>query len=138
MKKRLSDVLQHFGLDTTEAVDHSTATDRIVLYLPLPGARVLVGTLTKEGDDFVFQYSDAFRARLELRPLPDFPRREHVYRSRELWPFFQTRLPPAKRPDVAKMIETRRLDPKNTLQMLGQLGRETVTSPYVLELKHAS
>lgn len=137
MKETLSHVLRYLGvIDPPEAAhDKTPADEQIVLFLPLgPDERLRVGTLHKEGDEFVFAYSPEFQSRTDVPTLPDFPDRGRVYRAPELWPFFLARLPPTNRPDVRDVIEQRGIEAHNTLEVLGELGKKAISSPYELEL----
>jgi hypothetical protein len=80
---------------------------------------------------FVFTYSDVFRES-GLPPIPGFPDVSQRYESPVLWPFFQVRLPPNTREDVARAIAEHRLDTENVFEMLRVLGRHSATSPYEL------
>jgi HipA-like protein len=100
------------------------------LYLPLAGERVWVGTLGRDGDEYTFRYSEAFRRRRDLPSLPAFPDMTKEYRSPDLFPFFLARLPPIGRPDVERFVAEHHIDPADTLRLLSVLGRKTITSPY--------
>jgi HipA-like protein len=98
-----------------------------------------VGTLTREGADYVFRYTDAFRDRTELPPIANFPDKERwEYRSTTLFPFFAARLPSIERPEVAQIISEHGLDPADVMQLLANLGRKTITSPYELVVARGS
>jgi hypothetical protein len=130
----LGHILRALGVRSAQAVgDDKGATHQLKLYLQRPGhGRVLVGSLWKRGDRFVFEYADDF-AHANLPPLPDFPVTDRQYESPDLWPFFLVRLPPADRPDVQRVIKDRGLEPDDTLGILGKLGRKAVSFPYELE-----
>ncbi len=103
------------------------------IFLNLPAEEpLLVGTLTSEEGEYVFRYSEPFKRRVEIPPIGAFPRRNLAYRSRELWPFFQVRLPPLDRPDVRQVVEDRKLDKNDLMAFLPELGGNAVTSPYNL------
>ena len=139
MKAKLSELLRLLGVrqPAEQRRAHVGQGEEIRLFLPLTEDRkLLVGRLTQDGDDFVFEYSDEF-AKGTFPLLPDFPRREvRQYRSHVLWPFFLVRLPPVDRPDVQQEIRERNLEPDDKLQLLGSLGRRAISSPYELELAH--
>ena len=114
-----------FSPDTGEHLD---------LYVQLQNDdRLLVGTLRKEGEEYIFSYSDDFKSRTHLPAISSFPRRNEIYRSKVLFPFFEVRLPPATRPDVEKILREQAVDTSNTFQMLALLGRRTVSNPYELD-----
>ena len=131
---KLSALLQILGLSRRPVGPQHAAGDGDSLNLVLPldrGERILVGTLRREADDFVFEYSTEF-VKSGLPLLPDFPKTGEVYRSPDLWPFFLVRLPPVDRPDVRAEIERMNRQADHTLQILSRLGRAAITSPYEL------
>src|SRR5689334_21281916 len=134
LRNKVSRFLQAWGLSAaparTNAPKGPTGVD-VVLDVSTEEP-LLVGTLSTEGGEYVFRYSDLFRARRDLPPIGAFPDRNQVYRSRELWPFFQVRLPPLDRPDVKQVVETRNLDKSDLMSLLPELGGRAVTSPYNL------
>lgn len=102
------------------------------VFLPERKSRLWIGTLTREGAEYVFRYTDAFRNRTELPPISNFPDKEREYRSVALPPFFAVRLPSIERPEIAQILTERGLDPADVMQLLAHLGRKTITSPYEL------
>jgi len=110
----------------------------VALFLAVGTQRVHVGTLRREGDEFVFRYTPEFRLRAELPPIPDFPDKEREYRMADLWPFFEQRIPPVERPDVEEVLRRRKMSPdSDRLLLLSELGRRALSSPYELELRPA-
>ena len=129
----LSAILRILGLSKGLGSRPASHQDDLKLSLPLEdGVRVLVGTLRRDDEDFVFEYAKEF-AKSGLPLLPDFPKTDVVYRSPDLWPFFLARLPPVDRPDVQAEIARRNLETDDTLKLLGSLGRTAISSPYELE-----
>ena len=116
---------------------HDKSSDELVLYLSHEGGRVRIGRLAKDGDVYVFRYDEEFLRRKDVPTLPDFPVPTKVYRSSDLWPFFMARLPAQQRPDVQAVMEKEGISPDNAIEVLGRLGRKSVSSPYELELAHA-
>lgn len=102
----------------------------LYLYLPFGEKLIPVGTLSQEGDRFVFEYDRRFRDRDDLPPISAFPDKSRVYRSPVLWPFFEVLLPPLERPDVAQIVKERKLDPTDVLALLETFGRRCLTTPY--------
>jgi len=66
-----------------------------------------VGRLSREGSDYVFNYTQGARSAEEagFRPLSNFPDFDQVYVSTQLFAMFQNRLPPQSRPDYQDFIE---------------------------------
>ena len=108
----------------------------LLLYLPRGEERVKVGSLHVERGEYVFRYADEYR-RTGLPAIPDFPELDQTYRSERLFPFFEVRIPPLNRRDVAELLERRRVSRNDALGLLGELGSRSVTSPYELELRAA-
>lgn len=117
--------------------ERDKSTDELLLFLSHEGERVLVGRLGKDGPVYVFRYADEFLKRRDVPTLPDFPVADKVYRSADLWPFFMARLPAHQRPDVQEVLKSEGIEPDNTIEVLGKLGRRSISSPYELELAHA-
>jgi HipA-like protein len=117
----------------------TSATDakrRLDVLLALPdGRRMLVGSLTFEDGEYVFRYSDGFKRQTDVPPIGAFPDPNEEYRSPDLFPFFDVRLPPIDRADVRRVVLERHIDPEDKFHLLGELARRTVTSPYDLELR---
>ncbi len=80
-----------------------------------------------------FQYSDDFRNQIKLKPLPDFPNVDKVYKSEELYPFFLHRIPSIKQPKVQKEIEANNIDATNTADLLRLFGKESISNPFLLQ-----
>ena len=90
----------------------------------------MVGRLSLEDGKFVFRYVEEYCG----EPISAFPRIDSEYRSEYLWPFFSVRIPPFSRDDVKKEVESRALDEKHTLEVLGSIAKMSVTNPYVFVL----
>ena len=98
------------------------------------GTLRLVGTLSQEDGEFVFRYDPAFATSSDAEPVSAFPNLQEEYRSRDLWPFFAVRIPPADRSDVRDALARRGLRPDQTLEVLGTLAQRTISNPYQLKL----
>ena len=133
MRRRLTSILESWGLALTRA-PKTDAGRTLRVQLRLDDELVPVGILSHENGLFVFQYSDDFISRL-LPPIVGFPHlTTERYESAVLWPFFQVRLPPSSRADVARVLQEQHVDEENIFEMLRVLGRRSITSPYELEL----
>lgn len=98
------------------------------------GGYRLVGTLTQEGAEFVFQYASGYRSDNSAEPLPAFPDKDEVYRSNVLFPFFAVRLPSLDRPDIREAMKEKDVSEDDLLRLLGRLARKGITNPYEFEL----
>jgi hypothetical protein len=86
-------------------------------------------TLVVAPTRFEFTYSPEFR-KSGLPPIPTFPDLEKKYESEELFQFFQMRLRPVGRTDVASVLKSNKIAPDDTFGMPKLLGSRTVASPY--------
>jgi len=133
LRDKIAIFFKTWGLSAEPPSDRESNPTGVDVVLNLTDEEpLLIGTLTSEGGEYVFRYSEPFRHRPEMPPIGAFPDRGLAYRSRELWPFFQVRLPPFDRPDVRRVLEERKLDQKDLMSILPALGGRTVTSPYNL------
>jgi HipA-like protein len=133
LREMLSNFLQGWGLSSAPAPDTSAGRSGVDVILNLSAEKpLLVGTLSTEGSEYVFRYSEIFKGRPELPAISAFPERQKVYRSRELWPFFQVRIPPVDRPDIQRILQEKKLDRSDLMSLLPTLGRRAATSPYDL------
>jgi HipA-like protein len=91
-----------------------------------------IGILRAEGGRWVFQYTDAFRHREDLRPIVQFPDTERTYESEELWPFFGLRIPSLRQPAVRAALDREHIDAGDKVQLLRRFGHRTVANPFEL------
>lgn len=104
------------------------------VYLPRNDqARILVGTVRIEDDEYVFEYDEDYRKLEDAVPISAFPDMHKAYRSERLWPFFTVRMPPADRRDVRLLLEREKISTDNQLRLLGFLSSHAVVSPYEFE-----
>ncbi len=133
LRKKLSGFLQAWGLSAAPVRPESPERRGVDIVLDVTSEEpLLVGTLSTEGGEYVFRYSEVFKRRLDIPAISAFPNRQEVYRASELWPFFQVRLPPLDRDDVRRLVEERHLDTEDLMALLPALGGHVVTSPYNL------
>lgn len=95
--------------------------------------RHLIGTLKFVDNEWSFYYSDWFKNQNEFRHLLEFPNKEKVYKTKELWPFFSNRIPSIKQPKVKVYLE-KNANKVNTVDLLDKFGTYSVNNPYKLEL----
>lgn len=92
----------------------------------------LIGTLKYEDGTWTFQYSDDFKKNPDLNPIINFPDKQKVYNSPELWPFFATRIPALNQPYQFKKIAKANANKEDSVALLKIFGSETITNPYRL------
>lgn len=91
-----------------------------------------IGILALQSSVWEWSYSDEFRAQEKLVPLIEFPDVNRTYRTEELWPFFATRAPSLKRPDILQIIEREHIDKNDEVALLKRFGQRTITNPFEL------
>jgi HipA-like protein len=106
--------------------DISTPEDVYVQFL-LKYEELIIGTLTLDNGEWIFEYSEEFKHQKTISPLANFPTLEKVYRSNELWPFFASRIP-----SINQLISTNKKVEKNEATLLKKYGTRTITNPFVL------
>lgn len=131
----LGHVLESWGIAPRrpKSKNESAPVDGVRIVLPLSeGRSITVGTLTREGDRYVFRYSPDYVADRTMRPLRAFPSFNREFQSEVLWPFFAVRIPSSKRPEVRRILEDEQLDENDQIELLKRLGRRTVSNPFEL------
>ena len=98
----------------------------------LKHGELLIGTLTYENGLWKFYYSEDFKKRPDLRPIIQFPNKDRIYESDELWPFFGMRIPSLKQPSVSKIVADEHIEVADHVRLLKRFGRRTVSNPYEL------
>jgi len=91
-----------------------------------------LGTLSLTNSIWQWKYSDQFRAQTDIVPLIEFPDVNATYRTEELWPFFATRAPSLKRPDILQIIEREHIDQADEVALLKRFGKRTIANPFEL------
>lgn len=92
----------------------------------------IVGYLDFDGTHWAFFYSDWFKNQTELQPLFEFPLKNKEYKSLELWPFFESRIPSVKQPKIQEYLELHPSDKNNKVKLLELFGITSINNPYKL------
>lgn len=79
----------------------------------------------------MFEYSEEFKKQGEILPLSNFPNKELVYTSDELWLFFATRIPSAAQLERKTKISD--FSERDEVNLLRKYGHRTITNPFVLQ-----
>ncbi|MCG8311441.1 MAG: hypothetical protein MI975_28895, partial [Cytophagales bacterium] len=69
----------------------------------------------------------------ELEPIVDFPDKNKVYVSDELWPFFSSRIPSLNRPSIKEILNKSNIDSTDIVELLKLFGQKTIANPYNLQ-----
>ena len=89
--------------------------------------KLLVGTLLYSAGVWYFSYSNEFKLQNRILPLANFPSKDTEYSTRDLWPFFASRIPSNAQLQIEKD------KPKeDVVTLLRRFGRRTVANPYEL------
>ena len=91
-----------------------------------------VATLTRESDVWVFKYTEAFQLQQKIRPIIGFPDKFKNYRSRDLWPFFQIRVPSLEQTDVQNYLRRHKIGQVDQSTLLERFGRRSISNPFEL------
>ena len=137
LKEAWNDLAAACGVAFGAGRESGRSALRLVVSVQLAsGERRTIGALQQEDDEFVFRYDPEFIRLRDLPPLAEFPRLQQEYRSKTLWAFFASRLPPVERKDIKALLEREQgpISPKDVLRVLGRVAPRTVASPYELEL----
>ena len=89
--------------------------------------KLLVGTLLYSDGMWYFNYSNEFKMQKRILPLANFPNKDKEYSTKDLWPFFASRIP------SNAQLQLDKNQPKHDMvTLLRQFGRRTITNPYEL------
>lgn len=94
--------------------------------------KLLIGILMYNGEYWSFKYSDEFIKDTRVNLIIDFPHLEKEYTSKELWPFFATRIPSLNQPYHLKKIQKANIRDNDSVELLKLFGNETITNPFRL------
>ncbi len=93
---------------------------------------LMVGTLRREDDDWIFAYAEEFRKQDEIKPIVNFPATDREYRSRSLWPFFALRIPSPRQPAVREFLQSRPGEKVDEAILLKKFGEHIIANPFRL------
>ena len=94
----------------------------------------IIGYLDYDGSVWSFYYSKWFKNQDELESLFEFPVKDKIYSSHELWPFFESRIPSIKQPKIQEYLDSHPSDRNNKVKLLELFGITSVNNPYKLTL----
>ena len=72
-----------------------------------------IGYLKVADGHWTFLYSEEFKSQHNINVLVDFPNKEQVYHSENLWPFFAHRIPGLGQPQVRSIMKKENINPEN-------------------------
>ena len=89
--------------------------------------KLCVGTLLYSEGIWYFNYSNDFKIQNNILPLANFPSKDKEYFTRELWPFFTSRIP-----SNAQLQLDKDMPREDIVTLLRRFGRRTIANPYEL------
>lgn len=89
--------------------------------------KLLVGTLVYADGMWHFSYSNEFKSQSRILPLTNFPSKEKEYSTRQLWPFFASRIPSNAQLQIGKDNQK-----EDIVTLLRRFGHRTISNPYEL------
>jgi hypothetical protein len=91
-----------------------------------------VATLSRDQGEWVFKYTEAFQLQQKIQPIIGFSNKFKEYRSAELWPFFQIRVPSLEQTDVQNYLRQNNLEQVDQSTLLEHFGRRSISNPFEL------
>lgn len=95
--------------------------------------KLVIGTLSLKAGKWTFQYAEGFKTQDKIKPLTDFPNLNKVYTSRQLYPFFLSRIPGAGQPRFREIVKREHINPNNEVELLKRFGQQTIANSFVLQ-----
>ena len=108
--------------------DKSKSTTFTLLY-----DNLAVGELNFDGSYWNFHYTKMFQNQTKIEPIPSFAVKDKVYKSSELWPFFQSRIPSLKQPKIKAIIQSNGIEENDIIGLLRLFGAKSINNPFVLQ-----
>lgn len=128
--KRLFQNISVFNTDASSMELPEASSDTIFTLLYNNQA---VGELTFDGVNWKFSYTKMFQSQTEINPIPSFPSKDKKYESKNLWPFFQARIPSLKQPKVQAIIKRENIKENDIIGLLKLFGGRSINNPFVLQ-----
>lgn len=122
------------GLWHTKRMENQIIPEDLQVRFVLSYKRLVIGYLSINQGKWTFEYSEDFKKQGEISPLSNFPNKELVYSSKELWPFFASRIPSAAQLERKAKITSDELSERNEVHLLRKYGHRTITNPFVLQV----
>ena len=129
MLKKIAKALWH-----TEGMENRLTPEDFQAQFMLSYNKLEIGYLSINQGKWTFEYSEDFKKQGEILPLSNFPNKELVYSSKELWPFFASRIPSAAQLERKVNITSEELSERNEVYLLSKYGHRTITNPFILQV----
>lgn len=133
MIKNIFNIIGDLFKSEEQSADLQTLQETIATFI-LSHSSTTIGKLTLANGVWTFQYTDDFKQQNRLTPIVDFPNIDAVYTSERLFPYFEFRIPSISRPQIKRVIEEKKIDSTNTVELLKAFGQRTIVNPFSLKM----
>jgi hypothetical protein len=124
-------IVRFFAAEDTGNEQLRTENLETAVFRLLDGQRE-VALISHRDGIWVFRYTEEFQADNNVAAITDFPDKSREYRSEVPWSFLLARIPSTKRADVMNYLVARNMDTTDTIQLLREFGRQSISNPYKL------
>ena len=107
--------------------------ENVTITFKLSYKDIKIGYLNLNNGIWKYEYSNEFKNQNSLLPLIDFPDINKNYESKDLWPFFMSRIPGMGQPMVQEIIKKEKVQEDDEVSLLKLFGKRTIANPYTLE-----
>lgn len=95
-----------------------------------------IGKLYRENEKYIWEYEEEFKKQDKILPLASFSNKDKKYESKNLDPFFISRIPDPNRPIIKEEIAEKGIDKNDVFQLLKHFGRRNGNNPFFLECEN--
>ena len=127
MLKKIARALWH-----TEGMNDRLTPDNFKGQFVLTYNKLVIGHLSINEGKWTFKYSEEFKRQNDVLPLSNFPDKNAVYTSKELWPFFASRIPSEAQLEGRDILSEKEVE-RNEVNLLRKYGHKTITNPFTLQ-----
>ena len=107
-----------------------TTPKELVAEFGLSYKQMLIGHLKFNKGLWTFEYSQQFKEQNKMNTIVGFPKKDKVYQSYILFPFFAGRIPSIQRLKLQNIISDNAT--KDEVSLLKIFGKQSITNPYHL------
>lgn len=93
-----------------------------------------IGTLEYGNSNWIFKYTEEYKAEQFVKPIIDFPDIDKIYQFTELSPFFASRIPNLNQPFHQKKLEKYNGSKDDLASLLQIFGQRSINNPFSLKL----
>ena len=129
MSNKITKALWH-----TEGMKNQVILEDCKAQFVLTYNKLEIGYLSINQGKWTFEYSEDFKKQGKIITISNFPNKVLVYSSKELWPFFASRIPSAAQLERKGNITSEELLERNEVHLLKKYGHRTITNPFILQV----